>query len=92
MKTSIAIPDSCLGDGPTNLDKSRKVAEIARACAVFGVGTIYVYEHGGGREDRALLLTVLRYMDTPQFLRRRLFPKMNELKYAGVLQIGRAHV
>lgn len=85
MKLSIAVPDSCLGDDSTNLDKSRKIASIARACAIFGVETIYVYEHGGKREDRSLLLTVLRYMDTPQFLRRRLFPKMNELKYAGVL-------
>ncbi len=85
MKLSIAVPDSCLNDDATNLDKSRKIAGIARACAIFRVGTIYIYEHGASREDRALLLTVLRYMDTPQFLRRRLFPKMNELKYAGVL-------
>jgi len=86
MNLSIAIPDSCLGDCTTNLEKSRKVSVIARACAIFGVATIYVYEHGAGRGDRSLLLTVLRYLDTPQFLRRRLFPKMNELKYAGVLQ------
>lgn len=86
MNLSIAIPDSCLGDGTTNLDKSRKVSAIARACAIFRVETIYVYEHGASREDKSLLLTVLRYLDTPQFLRRRLFPKMNELKYAGVLQ------
>jgi len=85
LKLSIAIPDSCLNDDSTNLDKSRKIADIARACAIFGVGTVYVYEHGGDRQDKALLLTVLRYLDTPQFLRRRLFPRMNELKYAGVL-------
>ncbi len=83
--TSIAIPDSCLGDDSTSLDKSRKVADIARACAVFGVGTVYVYDHGGPPGDRSLLTTILRYMDTPQFLRKRLFPRMNELKYAGVL-------
>ena len=85
MRVSIAIPDSCLGDDATNLDKSRKVASIARACAIFGVEGIYVYQHGDNGGDRALLLTVLRYMDAPPFLRRRLFPKMNELKYAGVL-------
>ena len=85
MKASIAVPDSCLGDCATNLDKSRKIAEIARACAVFGIRTVYVYEHGQNRADRELLLTVLRYLDTPPFLRRRLFPRINELRYAGAL-------
>ena len=85
MRTSIAIPDSCLNDESTNLDKSRKIAIIARACAIFGIDVIYIYEDGGTEDDESLLLTILRYMDTPQFLRRRLFPKMNELKYAGVL-------
>jgi len=28
---------------------------------------------------------ILKYLETPQFLRRRLFPKMNDLKFAGVL-------
>lgn len=84
VKTSIAIPDSCLDDESTNLDKSRKISTIARACAIFGIHTIYIYEDGGGNDD-ALLLTILRYMDTPQFLRRDLFPRMNELRYAGVL-------
>ena len=47
---------------------------------------------GGGREgggapqdDGRLLVSILRYLETPQFLRRRLFPKMNDLKFAGVL-------
>lgn len=85
MKASIAIPDSCLNDDQTNLDKSRKIATIARACSIFRIDTIYVYEHERDKADTALLLTVLKYMETPQFLRKRLFPKMNELKYAGVL-------
>lgn len=85
MKISIAIPDSCLNDDSTNLDKSRKIADIARACAIFKVETIYIYEHESDNDDKSLLLTILKYLDTPQFLRRRLFPKMNELKYAGVL-------
>jgi predicted SPOUT superfamily RNA methylase MTH1 len=29
---------------------------------------------------------ILKYLETPQFLRRRLFPKMNDLKFAWVLQ------
>jgi predicted SPOUT superfamily RNA methylase MTH1 len=29
---------------------------------------------------------ILKYLETPQFLRKRIFPKMNDLKFAGVLQ------
>lgn len=32
------------------------------------------------------MMMILKYLETPQFLRRRLFPKMNDLKFAGVLQ------
>lgn len=86
LKISVAIPDSCLQDESTKLDKSRKISIIARSCAIFKVDTIYVYEDGRNEEDNKLLTTILRYLDTPQFLRKRLFGKINELKFAGVLQ------
>jgi len=85
LKISIAIPDSCLQDESTKLDKSRKISIIARACAIFKVDTIYLYQDGHN-EDNNLITTILRYLDTPQFLRKRLFGKVNELKFAGVLQ------
>ena len=31
------------------------------------------------------MVMILKYLETPQFLRKRLFPKMNDLKFAGVL-------
>lgn len=83
--TSVAVPDSCLAEEKSLLEKSRKASELARACAIFGVSCIYVYDHGGGR-DRDLLYTLLRYMEAPQFLRRRLFPRVDELRYAGALR------
>jgi len=85
LNISIAIPDSCLADEMTLLDKSRKIAIFARSSAIFSVDTIYIYNNGGKKEDCSLLVTILKYLDTPPFLRRRLFPKLNELKYAGVL-------
>jgi hypothetical protein len=86
LKLSIAVPDSALTDEPTQLDKSRKISLIARSCAIFHVQTIYLYhESGGTTQDNSLLRTVLRYIETPQYLRRILFPKLSELKYAGVL-------
>ena len=85
MKISIAIPESALSDESLKLDKTRKISVLARACAIFKIDTIYVYQEGSNKEDRNLIVTILRYLETPQFLRRRLFPKMNELKFAGVM-------
>ncbi|MFQ5572851.1 MAG: putative RNA uridine N3 methyltransferase [Nitrosopumilaceae archaeon] len=85
MNISIAIPDSSLSDDLTKLDKSRKISEIARACAIFRVNTIYIYKEIDDKNDAHLLVTILKYLETPPFLRKRLFPKVNELKYAGVL-------
>ena len=85
MNLSIAIPDSSLSDETTKLDKSRKISEIARACAIFKINTIYIYQDGINKEDRSLMVTIFKYLETPQFLRKRLFPKMNDLKFAGVL-------
>ena len=85
MNISIAIPDSSLSDEALKIDKTRKISEIARACAIFKINTIYIYQDENNKEDRNLMLLVLKYLDTPQFLRKRLLPKMNELKFAGVL-------
>jgi predicted SPOUT superfamily RNA methylase MTH1 len=85
LNISIAIPDSCLSDETTQLEKTRKISIFARSSAIFSVDTIFIYNDGGSKEDRSLLVTILKYLDTPPFLRRRLFPKLNELKYAGVL-------
>jgi predicted SPOUT superfamily RNA methylase MTH1 len=86
LKLSVAISESSLSDESTKMDKTRKISVLARACAIFKVDTIYVYQEGDNREDGNLLVTILKYLETPQFLRKRLFPKMNELKFAGVLQ------
>lgn len=86
MKISIAIPDSALKDESTLLGKSQKISIIARACAIFQVDEIYIYhESQGDKGDSILLVTILKYLETPQYLRKQLFPKTGLLKYAGVL-------
>ncbi len=85
---SIAIPDSSLSDEQTNRDKTIKIAQFARACAIFRVSKIYIYHDRSlksGSQDLPLLITILRYLDTPQYLRKALFPHSNELVYAGIL-------
>ena len=86
MKISVAIPQSALSDESLKIDKTRKISILARACAIFKVDTIYVYQEGSNKTEGALITMILRYLETPQFLRRRLFPKVNDLKFAGVLQ------
>lgn len=86
MKLSVAIPESALSDESLKIDKTRKISVLARACAIFKIDTIYVYQEGNSKTDGNLIVMILKYLETPQFLRRRLFPKMNDLKFAGVLQ------
>jgi len=86
LKLSVAIPESALSDDSLKIDKTRKISVLARACSIFKIDTIYVYQDGNNKQDGSLLVMILKYLETPQFLRRRLFPKMNDLKFAGVLQ------
>ena len=86
MKISIAIPDSSIKDESTQLGKSMKISIIARACAIFRIQTIYIYhESSGNEQDRSLLRIILKYLETPQYLRRGLFQKISELRFAGSL-------
>ena len=87
MSLSIAIPDSSLLDESTILFKTKKISMIARTCAIFKINQIFIYQdEKGGKNDSALLSTSLKYLETPQYFRKQLFPKSNLLKYAGVLQ------
>ena len=86
MKLAIAIPDSSLDDEKTLENKTRKIAIIARACGIFKVDEIIIYKDGKENEqDSKLLLTILKYLSTPQYFRKRIFPKSNLLKFAGLL-------
>lgn len=84
----IAVPDSLLSDEQTKRDKSVKIGQISRACSIFRVSRIYIYPDSRTnfeKEDLNLTKTLLRYLDTPQYLRKILYPRMNQLEYAGIL-------
>jgi predicted SPOUT superfamily RNA methylase MTH1 len=84
----VAIPDSSLSDEQTKRDKSVKIAQFARACSIFRVKRIYIYHDPLSqfeKEDPILLRTLLRYLDTPQYLRKILYPRMTQLEFAGIL-------
>ena len=84
----VTIPDSSLSDEQTKRDKSIKIAQFARACSIFRVKRLYIYHDSLShfeKDDSQLLKTILRYLDTPQYLRKMLFPMMHQLQYAGIL-------
>ena len=87
MDLSIAIPDSSLQDESITLHKTKKVSMIARACAIFKINQIFIYQDGkGNKNDSVLLSTLLKYLETPPYFRKQLFSKTKLLKYSGVLQ------
>jgi hypothetical protein len=86
---SVAIPDTSLSDCSDLREKTVKLGSMARAFAVFRVEEVLIYETGNlepkDQRDAGLIAKILRFMDTPQYLRRRVFSKSASLRYAGLL-------
>uniref|UniRef100_A0A453MAM7 Uncharacterized protein n=1 Tax=Aegilops tauschii subsp. strangulata TaxID=200361 RepID=A0A453MAM7_AEGTS len=93
---SIAVAGSVI-DNAQSLELATLLAgQIARAAAVFRIDEIVVFdsspaaENGGGAEEEEesgarFLVRILEYLETPQYLRRRLFPMHKNFKYVGLL-------
>ena len=88
-KLTLVIPVSIVSDIPHLREKTVEIGLIARAAAIFRVDEIIVFpdtvEAPNQKQDRNLIATLLSYMETPQYLRKRLFKIKPELKYAGIL-------
>jgi hypothetical protein len=87
-KLSIAIPASVVSDTPHLREKTSKIGLIGRAAAIFRIGEIIIYPDNprvNQTADMDLIATLLAYMETPQYLRKRLFKLRPELQYAGIL-------
>jgi predicted SPOUT superfamily RNA methylase MTH1 len=87
-KFSIAIPASLVSDIPHPREETQRIGMVGRAAAIFGIDEIIVFSDAPGRDQNReieLITTLLSYMETPQYLRKRLFKIRPELKYAGVL-------
>jgi predicted SPOUT superfamily RNA methylase MTH1 len=87
-RISIAIPASIVADVPSHQLKTYKLGQIARASAIYCINEIFVFADRDFREqkkDSTLICEILQYMETPQYLRRRLFPLTPALRFAGML-------
>ncbi|MFB3888881.1 MAG: putative RNA uridine N3 methyltransferase [Candidatus Bathyarchaeia archaeon] len=87
-KLTIAVPASVVSDTPHLREKTAKIGYIGRAAAIFRVREIVVYADdpkANQRRDIDLVTLLLSYLETPQYLRKRLFQLKPELQYAGIL-------
>ncbi|HUW47814.1 MAG TPA: putative RNA uridine N3 methyltransferase, partial [Patescibacteria group bacterium] len=85
---SIAIPASVVSDTPHLREKTSKMGMIGRAAAIFKVNAIIIYPddpRANQKKDMELIDRVLTYMETPQYLRKRLFELSPDLQFAGIL-------
>ncbi|NP_001149839.2 RNA methyltransferase [Zea mays] len=92
---SIAVAGSII-DNAQSLELATLLAgQIARAATVFRIDEVVVFDStpaaengsaGDGEESGArFLVRILEYLETPQYLRRRLFPMHKNLKFVGLL-------
>jgi len=85
---ALALPVSLVSDVPHLREKTSKVGLVARAAAAFRIDEIIIYrDRPYENQDREaeLVVTLLRYIETPQYLRKLLFPADPLLQYAGIL-------
>jgi predicted SPOUT superfamily RNA methylase MTH1 len=81
---AILIPSSLNMESRDRRESTLKVGQIARAAAVFQYNRIVIYRDPEHNDSRFMAM-VLRYMDTPQYLRKLLIPRREELRHVGLL-------
>lgn len=87
-KTLIAIPASLVSDTPHLREKTYKIGLIGRSAAIFRVDRIVIYPDLSFRDqakDAKLIGTILRYLETPQYMRKKAFGIIPDLRYVGIL-------
>lgn len=87
-RLAIAVPASVVADTPHLREKTSKIGLIGRAAAIFRVNEIIIY-HDNRKANQYqfadLIATLLAYMETPQYLRKRLFELDPRLQYVGIV-------
>jgi len=87
-KLAIAIPASVISDTPHLREKTSKIGLIGRAAAIFRVDEIIVYPDNPKANqvrDLDFISLLLSYLETPQYLRKKLFKLEPSLQFAGIL-------
>lgn len=91
MRRVICIPDSILLKVQTQELQNCLIGQLARIFCLYKINEIIIiHDHSYtkkvmGVEPALLIQKVLQYLETPQYLRKRLFPISGELKFAGLI-------
>lgn len=88
LKYNVAIPDSYLYGTKTNIDRTIKVFQLSRTLSIFRISNIYIYHDkvlNPSNYERKFLIMILEYLDTPQYLRRKIYPMSEMLRAVGLL-------
>ncbi|XP_061376527.1 uncharacterized protein LOC133318543 isoform X2 [Gastrolobium bilobum] len=94
---SIAVPASIIDNVPTLELATRLAGQIARAATIFRINEVVVIDNKNNPDkdsmldnsddesSAAILMLILQYLETPQYLRKALFPMHNSLRFVGLL-------
>lgn len=96
-KLIVLIPFSTISTAPSLREKTIIVGRIARALAIFRVDEVILYKDPfvHSKDDERIFIDVLEYLCTPPYLRKKVIPIKNTLKYVGILnpiQIVTTHI
>merc|ERR1711939_697092 len=91
---SVALPASIVANAQSHELRSYLVAQIARTLTIYAVDEIVIYEddielpqsrdNPGHSQSLCFFVNNLQYLETPQYLRKILFPMHPDLKFAGL--------
>ena len=87
-RLSVAIPSSIITDTPHLREKTAKLGLIARACSIFRVEDIILYPDDSRHDQRVemqLCEELLSFIETPPYLRKKLFKLKPSLRFTGIL-------
>jgi predicted SPOUT superfamily RNA methylase MTH1 len=93
MTTEIIVcfPNSILETGQTKELEADMIGKLARQLCIHNVSKVIVLKDHSYQpkstyfDPSEFILKTLQYLETPQYLRKRLFPICNELRLAGLL-------
>ncbi|KAF7837256.1 putative methyltransferase C9orf114 [Senna tora] len=97
---SIAVPGSIIDNAQSYELATRLAGQIARAATIFRINEVVVFDNKSNPDKdynvseldnsdeesgAAFFIRILQYLETPQYLRKALFPKHNSLRFVGLL-------
>ena len=85
---TIALPARLTLDIPHPREKTARIGQIGRALAIFRVEHVLIYmdqDTAPARKEAQLVEKILKFQETPPYLRRELFPVDPDLAYTGIL-------